>query len=143
MHVNPFNACPSFFSKCISFSDMRQGMCYLSVFAAAQAFSRVVCENPTSRVITRKQCCCSIGQGWSYNNEPCEPCPRSDTPEFNALCKNDVGTIIGAKKMINRFFVELRLTEYFSIRRGRVRADAANLSQRSLREHTGQLPLRV
>ena len=64
---------------------MRQGNCYLSVYQAADG-GALVCETPTSQLITKKQCCCSIGFGWSYGQESCEPCPRPNTPEYLTLC---------------------------------------------------------
>ena len=71
---------------------MRQGSCYLSVYQS-DGGGALVCESPTSLRITRKQCCCSIGFGWSYNSDACEPCPRPNTPEYSTLCVGP-GTIV-------------------------------------------------
>lgn len=67
--------------------DMRKGNCYRRTYNDSRSYPyRLVCEQPIQNPLTKKQCCCSIGQGWDVSGGPCEPCPRPFTPEFNLLC---------------------------------------------------------
>ncbi|XP_018574078.1 fibrillin-2-like [Anoplophora glabripennis] len=65
--------------------DMRKEPCYLN-------WSRWRCSTPMSQNQTRKVCCCSMGQGWGVD---CQPCPLAGTSEYYSLCGGtDPGTII-------------------------------------------------
>ncbi|KAK3098432.1 hypothetical protein FSP39_019409 [Pinctada imbricata] len=65
--------------------DMRKGNCYASYYTTRQPPYQAICSNVLSRNLTQRQCCCStIGKAW---NNPCEPCPRRNTTEFNKLCE--------------------------------------------------------
>lgn len=66
--------------------DMRKGNCYSTYYTTTGSRPpQYICENPLSRNLTRKQCCCTvIGKAW---NSPCQPCPESDTEEYNSLCE--------------------------------------------------------
>lgn len=59
-------------------SDIRPGNCYLQVEVLAR---KVACEQSLASNLTQRQCCCTIGKGWSAVEEErhqrtCEPCPR-------------------------------------------------------------------
>ncbi len=55
---------------------MRKDQCFFSLLNSTVRPFRLLCENPTSTRVTKKQCCCTVGQGWG---DPCEPCPRYRT----------------------------------------------------------------
>ena len=62
---------------------MRPGHCYLQVRGQT-------CERSLASNLTMKQCCCSIGRGWTsvedeQRRRPCTPCPLKDTSQSDTL----------------------------------------------------------
>ena len=73
---------PILFYLCAS--DMRKGNCYLNIYNTTQPPIRLVCEDPIGFNLVKKQCCCSVGKGWSVVDEQgCEPCPRPRTRMYH------------------------------------------------------------
>ncbi|CAB3384639.1 Hypothetical predicted protein [Cloeon dipterum] len=66
--------------------DMRKENCYMTF-----NHSDNQCYKPMSESITRKVCCCSMGQGWG---NPCQQCPRQGTRDYLMLCGPYPGMVI-------------------------------------------------
>ncbi|XP_030833292.1 fibrillin-2 isoform X4 [Strongylocentrotus purpuratus] len=61
--------------------DMRRSYCY-NDFVGGQ------CTDARAGNATRKECCCSLGAGWS---SPCNLCPRPSDASFTELCPDGPG----------------------------------------------------
>ena len=66
-------------------SDMRPGVCSVQAYNDTRNPRILVCEDHLRSNLTWKQCCCSIGQGWTVEDEPCKKCPRVRTCKENIL----------------------------------------------------------
>ncbi|XP_041363896.1 fibrillin-2-like [Gigantopelta aegis] len=63
--------------------DMRKGNCYMEYLNSTRPPYEIICEQPLTRQLTKRQCCCTIGRAW---NGPCEPCPIPNTRDYRELC---------------------------------------------------------
>nr|XP_039266254.1 fibrillin-2-like [Styela clava] len=62
--------------------DLRFGTCFWYFKESTNE-----CSNPTfSGVIQKSDCCCTVGQGWRHDSNPCEGCPLVGTAEFDKIC---------------------------------------------------------
>nr|XP_039266247.1 fibrillin-1-like [Styela clava] len=62
--------------------DLRVGTCFHNFEESTNE-----CSNPTFGAVMRKSdCCCTVGQGWRPDFNPCEGCPLVGTAEFDKLC---------------------------------------------------------
>ncbi|XP_077971874.1 uncharacterized protein LOC120348526 isoform X2 [Styela clava] len=65
--------------------DLRVGTCFHNFEGSTNE-----CSNPTFGDVMRKpDCCCTVGQGWRHDSNPCEGCPVVGTAEFDKLCPLD------------------------------------------------------
>ncbi|XP_074651609.1 fibrillin-3-like [Tubulanus polymorphus] len=71
-----------------SCKDTRKGYCY-------QRFTNGECLNPVQMLVTRSQCCCSMGamvaKGLAWGKPLCNACPKYGTVEFQNVCVNGMG----------------------------------------------------
>ncbi|XP_065169457.1 fibrillin-2-like [Atheta coriaria] len=58
--------------------DRRQGHCFRQLI-----HGRCTANTREMKTATRADCCCSIGQAWGPN---CEPCPSKFSPQYQDLC---------------------------------------------------------
>ncbi|MCP3668027.1 MAG: hypothetical protein GY696_36990 [Gammaproteobacteria bacterium] len=54
---------------------------------------RDICLAPRPGVLTRKSCCCTMGQAWGADaaSGDCEECPADGSAEFLKLCPGGMG----------------------------------------------------
>ncbi|KAH3689439.1 hypothetical protein DPMN_191111 [Dreissena polymorpha] len=57
---------------------MRKDACYAAFTNASSPGRPPRCDHQLSSQVTKRQCCCVLGQGWG---NPCEPCPVRTSSE--------------------------------------------------------------
>ncbi|XP_033109507.1 fibrillin-2-like [Anneissia japonica] len=84
--------CPPFFSLTLSNTacvDLRIGKCYAMYSEDGRGDTAdSQCYGLLDVSAARASCCCSIGKAWG---DPCEPCPKVNTTDYNLLCPGGPG----------------------------------------------------
>ena len=63
--------------------DQREGRCF-------DEYRRDICLAPRPGSLTRKSCCCTMGQAWGVGSD-CQQCPEDGSKEFLKLCPGGMG----------------------------------------------------
>jgi TB domain len=88
----------------ILIADIRPGNCYLQVEVLAR---KVACEQSLASNLTQRQCCCTIGKGWSAVEEPC---PRQGSGNSSQICNFNLKIPTNSLTLIGFFLHPCQLT---------------------------------
>ena len=72
-------------TKCL---DHRTGLCFNKIIGGLCRQTNLL-EGSTRRnqmMVTKSDCCCTMGEAWGADSEDCEPCPPLGSLDFDDLC---------------------------------------------------------